>query len=49
VREEDNFSVSKAIENALSIPLVVSGSTNVRPTFMRNGKINQKLGIISFN
>ena len=30
VREEDNCSISKSIEYTLSIPLVISGSTNVR-------------------
>ena len=31
MREEDNCSVSKPIEPALSTPPIVSGSTNVRP------------------
>jgi len=47
--DEDDCSVSKPIEHALSTPSIVSGSTNMGPLLMRDEKIDQKLGIISFN
>jgi len=49
VREEDNCSVSKPIEHALSIPLVVSGSINVRPPSHEGRENRSKAWNHSFN